>query len=457
MGNIPSNPAAVPITATNIPESYKEILRGLANSYRDSTRGTSTYIEPSKQLEIEDITARNPYRSLSQVNADYASLIRKYTIEYPLMNHPVNLLHIKEGRTTPVLYLQSARRFVNQGVSIQEKQAGGIPEDATLRTMTFTTPGTDADYERYMNKIQEAKERHQISGEETQMNKKLMKNVIITGTELGERPAFYSNDAQMCMNSAVETETMYPGKVVAWSYDISLKQCKLLATIAEERLREGYTSGTIQGYKDAEANPQFRVSPNLATLNLLRDWIPPTSQTQISRPFEQPDGTIINTELTDEIKQSLQMLYYLHVNQSQLLNASQLQQEKDKNENEATPGRLLRLVAFLKSLRDYNSQIQSSIVAINRRKYFRRTSMETQEAFTTTTQEQIQDNSTAIETSRQSLNDYTLKTREIYEKNQITLAQVTDAQAIAQTQFIGFLLSVGFLVLVSGIPSSSLS
>jgi hypothetical protein len=151
------------------------------------------------------------------------------------------------------------------------------------------------------------------------------------------------------------------------------------------------------------------------------------------------------------------MLYYLHVNHPELLTASQLQREGSKNENEATPGRILRLVAFLKSLRDYNSQIQSSIVAINRRKYFRRSSrMETQEAFTTT-QGNVQENSAEIESSRQSLNDYTLKTREIYEKNQITLAQVTDAQAIAQTQFIGFLLSVGFLVLVSGIPSSSFS
>jgi hypothetical protein len=437
MGNQASNPTAIPITESNLPENYRELLRDLANSYRNSTTGTTTFIEPSRQHEIDEITVKNPYQNISEVNRDYSTILTKYSREFRLLNEPITVLHIKDGRNTQVIHYGNSNIFIKGGVSVDVKQSHNIPLDATLRTMTFQIPGTDQHFKNYYRKIQKAKEEIQTLYDSSKANERFMKETLIPGT------VYQNTDdktAETCMNRAVDLHTLHPFDIVGWNFNESTKYCSILATLGESRVELKFTSGTIRGYRDSENIPPLRVPNDSTDLNVIRSWISSNSQTNISRPFDTDnhEGRSIDLELEIEIKKALQMLYYLHVNHSDLLTAQALQNEHRLDEMIATPGRVLRLVAFLKMIRDYNSQIQSSLSSFS----IEENRMETVEAFNT-------------ETQTQSLKDHKLATQEIYEKQRITLEQLTDSQGMATAQMVGFLISVGFLVLVSVIPSST--
>jgi hypothetical protein len=447
--------------------SNQDQINEIVNTYRSSTSETDQYRTPSEQEQIQEITnpLKNTFLSettLDTMNREYRKIINHYINHFTLLQNTINLIYPTNDGNTTLIPRYNPRTFIKSGISHSMKEERSIPENATLKSMIFEHPGTEQQYKRYYLKIKEAKDKFFSNKNLPYLKEYLMNNTKLSNATLYK--SYSSPNETNCINSASYEHQVNPHNVVGWTFDKHNKYCNIYSTLGTiDKNQKGFISGTIRGLIDKQNNTiPLRIKQEDTEINVLKSWIPPNSPTNMSRPFQinGNEGTKINDELRNQIRLLLQIHYALITNHRHLLESNELSQESTKNEFEVTPGRVLRLIAFLRMLRNYNYQIQSYLVSFSSKQYFGKnmetTPVEQFENFTETPlRDRIQENLNSIENINHSVKKSKLKTQEIYQKNQITLEQLTASQTMATTQLVGFLVSVGFLVLVSVVPSAT--
>jgi hypothetical protein len=476
-------------TASTLPSEYTQFLQTYTSALQLATTAASEYIEPDKLTEIEEIRRLAESLTLAEIETTYNNIIQFYTLQpFKLFSMEGIVYYENEGRQTNPIRISSLEAFIRrgEGTSTASKEENSVPLNAKLKSINFLNEGTREQFWEYYLKVDKLYENITKHLEFTK-RKVRIPNTAFEGTPIDslteiitpQQTSQTGGNRQItpvdeCINRAFQKTLHQRHGIVGWSYDSTTQKCSYYSTTGDEvPNKPGITSGYTQAIIDSRNHIiDEKLSASSSDIAIISAW--KTKDTAISAPFKRTlrsndstdwvgNGRMIDSQIDNDIKKCLTILYYMYSQHSARYLASTYllaETNGDISEQEPTPGRMIRLIMCLKTLKSLNEKIQSYIAEYRMEQYAGQQQETTHEGFTATgtfvpIRDSISQNTTKLRTQRFDLQKTKVSVSDISEKNKITLNQLTDAQSMAQAQLVGLLLSIGFLSLVSFIPGNT--